>query len=545
MRQIGNYTVEEKEIGSGGMGRVLRGVSPDGSVPVAIKEILPEFVSDIEYRSRIESEIAFLKMMNNENVVKVYDHFQLNGNLYIVMELVEGLNIEEYVRANGPIPWADALGYMNKLLPTMQYVHENGIVHRDIKPGNIMIRPDGNICLLDFGVAKNVSANAGGGTVVGTIIGTDGYMSPEQADGMSIDHRSDIYALGCVLFFMLTGSHAFERMGSDLEMQLNILRNPFPKLASRINGVPDSVQALLDHAVDKNMMRRFQSCREFASELQKLLPGGTLIKKSVNIQEISVSVGRENCDICLGMENFKVSRHHADITRREFTGGSYYIYTDCSSNGTVINGQSLGRGMSYNIPVGKNPTILLAGEMDCRLDMREVDRIFRAKLQMAESNAHDSIPESTGVAVQPGTIQSVHSRPLALKAPDDSFGAAVKTCLSKYAVFKGRASKSEYWWFYLFQTILSVAGALAFIMSGFEMGVLAVAELIIFGFCGLPGLAVFIRRLHDTGKGWGLFFCTLIPIYGIWAAIDILIRLFTKGIPGPNKYGPGPGLSYK
>lgn len=237
MRQIGNYTVEDTPIGSGGMGQVLRGTSPDGRMPVAIKEILPTFVSDVEYRSRIESEINFLKKLDNDNVVRVYDHFELGGNLYIVMELVEGLNIEQYVHKNGPIAWKDAVQYMVKLLRTMQDVHEHNIIHRDIKPGNIMIRPDGDICLLDFGVAKDVSRPGTGGTVVGTVIGTDGYMSPEQAQGYTVDCRTDVYALGCVLYYMITGSHAFSA-ASELEMENAITNKPFPKIEDKVRGVP-------------------------------------------------------------------------------------------------------------------------------------------------------------------------------------------------------------------------------------------------------------------------------------------------------------------
>lgn len=538
MRQIGNYTVEDIPIGSGGMGQVLRGTSADGLRPVAIKEILPTFVSDVEYRSRIEGEINFLKKLDNDNVVKVYDHFEMDGNLYIVMELVEGLNVEQYVAQRGPIAWREAVKYMLKLLDTMQYVHEHGIVHRDIKPGNIMIRDNGDICLLDFGVAKDLSKNtSGGGTVFGTVIGTDGYMSPEQAEGMSIDHRSDIYALGCVLYFMLTGSHAFGGKVSELEMQEAISRGRFPRLADKVKGLPASLQEVLDHAVDKNMMRRFQSCREFAGQLARTLPGGTQINTAVNGDVVSVSVGRENCDICVGPDNYKVSRHHADIRLKKFTGGEFYVYTDCSSNGTLIDGRMLRKGMSYNIPKGENPEILLAGDPACRLDMGEVAvaldrqvsaaREYEKRVSQSDLRRHErsgSIGERRDKAVSPGVDTS------------DSLLGAVKACFRKYALFSGRASRAEFWWFYLFNVMVSTAFMLLFFV--FDMKPEVLVCLGIYSLASfLPSLAVTVRRLHDVDKGWVQVLLILIPVAGTFFAIYLLVLLARKGDPGVNRYG--------
>lgn len=538
MRQIGNYIVEDTPIGSGGMGQVLKGAFPDGSRQVAIKEILPTFVSDIEYRSRIESEINFLKKLDNENVVKVYDHFEIGGNLYIVMELVEGLNVEQFVEKNGQIGWQDAVQYMVKLLRTMQYVHEHGIVHRDIKPGNIMIRPNGDICLLDFGVAKDVSKPSSGGTVFGTVIGTDGYMSPEQAQGMSIDHRSDVYALGCVLYFMLTGSHAFNA-ASDFEMEKDITSKPFPRLADKVRGIPSKVQEVLDHAVDKNMIKRYQSCREFADQLVRILPGGTQINTAVNLDARSISIGRENCDICVGSDNFKVSRHHADITLKQFTGGEFYVFNDCSSNGTMINGQMIRKGMSYNIPKGDHPEILLAGDPSCRLDMGEVERALESQMKnFQEIQQRRSVSDmrrssAMGEATYRGSMRNADDT--------DSFMGAVKSCFSKYAIFSGRASRSEYWWFVVFNIMVNTGITLLWLILDFKIEVLMLSGL--YGLISfLPGLAVMIRRLHDVGKGWAQFFLTWIPVIGVGFSIYLLILLIRKGDPMPNRYGAPAGM---
>lgn len=545
MKLIGNYTVEDIPIGSGGMGQVFKGISPDGSRNVAIKEILPNFVADIEYKTRIINEIKFLKRLNNDGIVKVYEHFEIDGKLYIVMELVEGHNIEQFVHTNGPIPWTDAVTYMVKILQAMQDVHEHGIVHRDVKPSNIMIRPNGDICLLDFGVAKDVSSNsAGGGTVIGTVIGTDGYMSYEQASGLSIDRRTDIYSLGCVLYFMITGAHAYAA-NSSFEILDAILNKPFPRINKKVKGVPASVQNVLDKATDKNMMKRFQSCSEFATELVKNLPTGTQMNTGMSTGEIKVSIGRENCEICVGVGNLKVSRHHADIKLKRFTGGEFLVYTDCSSNGTMINGQMLPRGGTYNIPRGDRPVILLAGDFSCQLDMSEVERRIDEKLALLRD--YDGQPVKQGKV---SGIKKVSQKKNKKQSDSDdvnpsssektmTFGRAIKTCFQKYATFSGRASRAEFWWFYLFNFLVSgVISGVTVPLFLDSMDIIYMIPSYVYSLAVFfPNLAVTVRRLHDTGKSGNRLWLLLIPLANFIFMIMIFIDLVKKGDPNPNKYG--------
>lgn len=539
MRQIGNYSVEDTPIGSGGMGRVLRGYGPDG-IPVAIKEILPQFVSDIEYRTRINSEINFLKKVNHPNVVKVYDYFQLDDNLYIVMEFAEGKNIEEYVRDNGPIPVDKATTYMANILKTMDYIHRMNIVHRDIKPGNIMIKPDGSICILDFGVAKDLGGGANDGkplTIFGSVIGTDGYMSPEQAEGFTIDQRTDIYALGCVFFFMLTGHHAFEQNGPAVQIAIDILHKPFPRLNTYMKNLPDWVQPILDHAVDKNMLNRYQSCGQFYNDLKPYVDG-TKLEGDV---EIPITIGRENCDIIVGATNFKVSRHHADINFKQFTGGRYYVYTDCSSNGTIIDGRKYTRGMSYNIPEGTYPEIYLAGDPACRLNMQEVESMMRSRaekkkkspgtdsghVQQSQNVYHGS--EAEFYASMPSREQREEMRQAG------TFLGAPKYCFKHYADFTGRASRSQYWMFFLFNMIVGyMLGALVLIIQKPE----AIIPIALYSLATIiPSWAVASRRFHDVGKSFGLYVILALTSFLLVPAIFILVYLCTKGEPNANKYG--------
>lgn len=398
MKNISIYQVEDTPIGSGGMGQVFKGVDPQGR-QVAIKEILPEFASDLEIRTRTEREVELLQQLNSDSIVKVYDQFPLGNNFYIVMEFVDGQNIEQYVQKYGAIPYERATRFMVNILEAMQAVHEKKFVHRDMKPSNIMIRNDERICILDFGIAKDMGSQETG-TIIGTVIGSDGYMSPEQADGFSIDHRADIYALGCVFYYMLTGHHAYDTLSSDFDTRSNIVNTPFPKLSKYSKkSFPAKLQEILDHATNRNMMKRYQSCREFRKDLENLLPSASkshTIISSSKTEDIFITVGREGCDILVSDDIMKVSRSHIDITYRQFTGGRFYVITDHSANGTLVNGHHLGRGESKNIPAdGSTPQILLACDENYPLDWEEVKKLIAEKLTKVNRDTENNSSGNT------------------------------------------------------------------------------------------------------------------------------------------------------
>lgn len=366
MRRIANYVVDDTPIAKGGMGQIFRGEDDRGNV-VAIKEILPEFATDWGIRQRIEKEVEFLLKCEHPSIVRLHLAFynEATQNYYIVMEMVDGLNIEQYVAKNGPIPEAEAIELLIKILDALQYVHNAHIIHRDIKPSNIMIRANGDICLLDFGVAKDMVN--GLGTTIGTVIGTDGYMSPEQADGFSVNYNTDIYSLGCVLYFMLTGHHAFSTLTSEYETKDAILRNEFPRLSKYVDNTSEAIQRVLDKATDKNMNLRYQNCYQFMGALKS----GTHISHSNLYTDVKISIGREKCDIIVEDAERKISRHHADVEIKELTGRRCYVFTDCSTNGTVVNGK-LFHNASVNINIDENPTIYLANVSDGKLDWSQV-----------------------------------------------------------------------------------------------------------------------------------------------------------------------------
>lgn len=383
MRRIAQYMVDEEPIARGGMGQIFKGYDSYGTV-VAVKEILPQFVTNFEIMSRLQKEVDFLLRIDHPSIVKFYSAFldEATQSYFIVMEYVEGLNIEQYVAAHGAFDEPQAVQTMGKILDAMQWVHNSHIVHRDIKPSNIMIRTDGSVCLLDFGIAKDMD-NALGLTQVGTKIGTYGYMSPEQAEGMSINYRTDIYSLGCVLYYMLTGIHAFSQLGSEYETKEAIISNDIPRLADVRPGLSASIQKVLDKATARNMMQRYATCYDFKSDLQC----GTHVSHSNGEgSPLKISIGRENCDITMHDAEHKISRHHADVELREFTGGIYYVFSDCSANGTIFNGKLLHK-TSVDVPAnGPGPDIYLAGILEGHLDWNLIKEELNKRLTAAKTD---------------------------------------------------------------------------------------------------------------------------------------------------------------
>lgn len=361
------YTII-KEIGHGGMGCVYKGQDSNGKI-VAIKMMSNRVSCYPEYRQLFQSEVDTLKRMDHPSVVHIVgDPYRDDtGNLYLPMEFVDGETIEQRVNTQGTYTLEDAVALMSKILAAMQYVHERQRIHRDIKPSNIMLRPNGSICIIDFGIAKD--ARIGGtGQTVGRVIGTDGYMSPEQAKGLHIDHRTDIYSLGCVFFFLLTGRHAVQKGNNDYATVANILNGDMPLPSQMVSNIPSTIDEVFLKAVDKNMMHRYQTAVEFKEALEGAC--GQVIPR--------ITVGsRPDNDIQINNEF--VSKHHLIIKGLEqpLTGGAKKFsieLTDNSTNGTGVNGRPLKKSsmiIDYNGTINL-PEVLLAARAECPLNWSEV-----------------------------------------------------------------------------------------------------------------------------------------------------------------------------
>jgi serine/threonine protein kinase len=214
---LGTYEILSA-IGAGGMGEVYKAHDTKLGRDVAIK-VLPEaFAHDAERLSRFQREAKMLAALNHPNIATIHGLEQSGGTNYLVMELVSGETLQERVKRDGPVPVEEALTIAKQIAEALEAAHEKGIIHRDLKPANVKMTPEGKVKVLDFGLAKafagetsaedigNSPTLSHAATMQGVILGTAAYMSPEQARGKAVDKRTDIWAFGCVLYEVLTGS---------------------------------------------------------------------------------------------------------------------------------------------------------------------------------------------------------------------------------------------------------------------------------------------------------------------------------------------------
>ena len=359
-----------REVGKGGMGCVYESLDSNNT-KVALKMMSAKAASHPDYREMFDHEVRSLRKLSHPSIVKIVGEpfSDAGGNLFLPMEFVEGKTISQIVQANGAFNEQEALSIFIKLLDAFSYIHNRSCIHRDVKPSNIMIRPDGSICVIDFGIAKDSKTSTG--KTIGRVVGTDGYMSPEQANGYNIDTRTDIYSLGCLLHYMLTGTHAIPKQSNDYDTICAILENNFPLVSDKGFTVSEKTQKAILTAVNKNMTLRYQNAEEFKAALN----GEQKAKTSYTI-----SVGRlnptwgpsRNCDII--MEGEYVSSYHLDIIweSQDDNGSSYKVtIKDHSTNGTGVNGRKI-KNESYSFMVNQSikslmkdhsnlPQVMIAG----------------------------------------------------------------------------------------------------------------------------------------------------------------------------------------
>lgn len=251
-----------KTLGQGGMGVVYLGRQKKLERLVAIKAISPYLAQEPEVRQRFAAEASALARLSHPHIVTLYDYIEEPDALYLVMEYVEGQPLSELIKA-GPLPLESIKKYFLEILDAFQYAHEKGIIHRDIKPANIMITPQGHVKILDFGVARILTTDHSA-TRTGMRLGTLLYMSPEQVRGeREIDHRSDIYSLGLVLFEMLIGRPPYEPSLSEFDLSIKIVQEPLFDLSHPPAIKPAKLLDIVLKATEKNPDYRYPDCQSF------------------------------------------------------------------------------------------------------------------------------------------------------------------------------------------------------------------------------------------------------------------------------------------
>src|SRR5689334_7683867 len=294
-------------LGSGGMGEVYQASDMKLARSVAIKLLPAGFASDADRLSRFSREAQMLAALNHPNIAQIYGIEESGEMPCIIMELITGETLQARI-ARGPIPVNEALAILRQIAEALEAAHDRGVIHRDLKPGNIMLTEDGKVKVLDFGLAKVYESPTGNtsltnsptmaslATNAGMIVGTATYMSPEQAKGRNVDRRTDIFALGCILYEMLTGKRAFD--GEDVTDILGAVLRIEPDWSQLPESVPMHVRRLLRLYLEKNPKNRRSDATDVRLDIEQVLkePAGTT---QVPVQSVKRSMWKRAIPIAI------------------------------------------------------------------------------------------------------------------------------------------------------------------------------------------------------------------------------------------------------
>jgi len=275
-RTLAHFRVEEK-LGAGGMGEVYRALDTKLGRPVALKVLPAALARDPERLARLEREARLLASLNHPGIAAVHGLEDFEGVRFLVMELVPGETLADRLAA-GPLPIAEALAMGRQIAAALEAAHEAGVIHRDLTPANVMLRPDGSVKVLDFGLAKGLGPIASGamsqsptitseGTHAGVILGTAAYMSPEQARGRPLDRRTDLWSFGCVLFEALSGRRPFG--GETTSDVISSILTREPDWGTLPAATPPAIRALLRRCLSKDPQRRLRDAGDAGLEIEE------------------------------------------------------------------------------------------------------------------------------------------------------------------------------------------------------------------------------------------------------------------------------------
>lgn len=264
-RLDGRYEIQEI-IGIGGMAVVYKAYDSIDDRTVAVKILKEELLENQEFRRRFKNESKAIAVLSHPNIVKVYDVGFGDRIQYIVMEYIDGITLKEYIESQQTIRWKDAVHFAEQVLQALQHAHDKGIVHRDIKPQNIMLLPDGTIKVTDFGIAR--FSRSEHRTMTDKAIGSVHYISPEQARGEVTDEKTDLYSVGVLLYEMLTGRLPFDAE-SAVSVAIMQLQNDPVKPRTLNPSIPEGLEEIILRAMQKNRAQRYQSAAEMLQDIEK------------------------------------------------------------------------------------------------------------------------------------------------------------------------------------------------------------------------------------------------------------------------------------
>jgi serine/threonine protein kinase len=271
VRSIGRYRIEAL-LGTGAMGEVYRAHDPAIDRLVAIKVVRPELVAGSggeQLLGRFRREARAAGRRFHPNIVAIWDFGDDHGTPFLVMELVEGQSLDQLIKSSGPLAQARSVAIITQVLSALGFAHASGIVHRDIKPSNIMVLPGDQVKVADFGIARLEASEF---TIVGDLLGTPAYMAPEQLSGGPIDHRTDLFATGVILFEMLTGVKPFR--GKSITEIISFMEKRGPEDIRALNpAVPEAMKHVIGKSVAFDPAQRYADAAAFSRAVAEAMPG--------------------------------------------------------------------------------------------------------------------------------------------------------------------------------------------------------------------------------------------------------------------------------
>ena len=347
-QRLGKYQILG-EIGRGGMATVYKAFDPTLQRYVALKVLSPRLASDDQVLRRFELEATTAANLKHPNIVVIHDVSSAEGYNFLVMELLEGPTLREEIRAQGALLPARVAYITYQLASALDYAHQRSLVHRDVKPGNIILGSDDHATLTDFGLVRAASGTRL--TEAGSALGTLEYMPPEQLSGDEIDWRSDVYSLGVVVYECLMGRVPFSA-DTPYSVMRQVMYEPPPPLSAIIAVGPD-VERVVMQALAKSPDERFRSAGEFAAALYRALSGDDLDLSNAQgcvfrLRRGPTTVGRD-ADNDLFVNDSQVSRHHAEI---QFDGTFWNLADLQSTNCTFLNDQRVWPGQPRRLQLG-------------------------------------------------------------------------------------------------------------------------------------------------------------------------------------------------